>query len=94
MSNVHLPFVSVYQRMTDFVQTLAYASAIRNSVTGLLRFSDFMICNAFSNFPSEPVHISDLKHCRKIKFNIYVHHTLIYTNCDQWKKKRMKNMGT
>ena len=36
MSNVHLPFVSVYQRMTDFVHTLAYASAIRNSVTGLL----------------------------------------------------------
>ena len=35
MSNVHLPFVSMYQRMTDFVHTLAYASAIRNSVTGL-----------------------------------------------------------
>ena len=35
MSNVHLP-VSVYQRMSDFVHTLAYASAIRNSVTGLL----------------------------------------------------------
>ena len=33
MSNVHLPFVSVYQRMTDFVHTLAYASVIRNSVT-------------------------------------------------------------
>ena len=36
MSNVHLPFVSVYQRMIDFVHTLAYASAIRNSVTGVL----------------------------------------------------------
>ena len=36
MSNVHLPFVSVYQRMTDFVQTLAYAGVIRNSVTGVL----------------------------------------------------------
>ena len=36
MSNVHLPFVSVYQRMTDFVQTLAYASVIGNSVTGVL----------------------------------------------------------
>ena len=36
MSNVHLPFVSVYQRMSDFVQTLAYASVIRNSVTGVL----------------------------------------------------------
>ena len=35
MSNVHLPFVSVYQRMTDFVHTLAYASVIRNSVTGV-----------------------------------------------------------
>ena len=33
MSNVHLPFVSVYQRMTDFVHTLAYAGVIRNSVT-------------------------------------------------------------
>ena len=36
MSNVHLPFVSVYQRMIDFVHTPAYASAIRNSVTGVL----------------------------------------------------------
>ena len=36
MSNVHLPFVSVYQRIIDFVHTLAYASAIRNSVTGVL----------------------------------------------------------
>ena len=36
LSNVHLLFVSVYQRMTDFVQTLAYASVIRNSVTGVL----------------------------------------------------------
>ena len=36
MSNVHLPFVSVYQRMTDFVHTLAYVSVIRNSVTGVL----------------------------------------------------------
>ena len=35
MSNVHLPFVSVYQRMTDFVHTLAYAGVIRNSVTGV-----------------------------------------------------------
>ena len=33
MSNVHLPFVSEYQRMTDFVHTLAYAGVIRNSVT-------------------------------------------------------------
>ena len=37
MSNVHLPFVSVYQRMTDFVHTLGYASVICNSVTGLLK---------------------------------------------------------
>ena len=36
MSNVHLPFVSVYQRMTDFVHTLAYAGVIRNSVTWVL----------------------------------------------------------
>ena len=36
MSNVYLPFVSVYQRINDFVHTLAYASAIRNSVTGVL----------------------------------------------------------
>ena len=35
ISNVDLPFVSVYQRMTDFVHTLAYAGAIRNSVTGV-----------------------------------------------------------
>ena len=41
MSNVHLPFVSVYQRMTDFVHTLAYASVIRNSVTGLLDFNSY-----------------------------------------------------
>ena len=45
----------------------------------MLRLGDFMICNAFSNIPSEEsisqiwnfvVHISDLEHCRKIKFNI------------------------
>ena len=36
ISNVHLPFVSVYQRLTDFAHTLAYASVIRNSVTGVL----------------------------------------------------------
>ena len=36
MSNVHLPFVSVYQRMTDFVHTLAYAGVIRNSVKWVL----------------------------------------------------------
>ena len=40
MSNVHLPFVSVNQRMTDFVQTLAYAGVIRNSVTGVLSFNN------------------------------------------------------
>ena len=40
MSNVYLLFVSVYQRMTDFVHTLAYAGAIRNSVTGLLGYGD------------------------------------------------------
>ena len=40
MSNVHLAFVSVYQRMTDFVHTLAYASVIRNSVTGVLTALD------------------------------------------------------
>ena len=36
MSDVHLPFISVYQHMIDFVHTLAYTSAIRNSVTGVL----------------------------------------------------------
>ena len=36
MSNVYLPFVSVYQRINDFVHTLAYDIAIRNSVTGVL----------------------------------------------------------
>ena len=39
MSNVHLPFFSVYQRMTDFLPTLAYVCVIRNSVTGVLGFS-------------------------------------------------------
>ena len=28
---------------------------------------------------SEGVHISALEHCRKIKFSIYVHQTLAYT---------------
>ena len=32
--NLCLTFVSVYQRMTDFVHMLAYAGVIRNSVTG------------------------------------------------------------
>jgi hypothetical protein len=32
--NVPLAYVSVYQRMSDIFHTLAYASTIRNSVTG------------------------------------------------------------
>jgi hypothetical protein len=35
MPNV-LAYVSVFQRMSDIFHTLAYASAIRNSVTGPL----------------------------------------------------------
>ena len=32
MSNVHLAYTSVYQRMSDILHTLAYASTIRYSV--------------------------------------------------------------
>jgi hypothetical protein len=34
MPNVHLAYASVYLRMSDIFHTLAYASTIRNSVTG------------------------------------------------------------
>jgi hypothetical protein len=34
MPNVPLAYVSVYRRMGDIFHTLAYASTIRNSVTG------------------------------------------------------------
>ena len=37
MANVPLAYVSVFQRMSDILHTLAYASTIRNSVTGPLR---------------------------------------------------------
>jgi hypothetical protein len=36
MPNVHLAYASVYLRMSDIFHTLAYASTIRNSVTGPL----------------------------------------------------------
>jgi hypothetical protein len=36
MPNVPLAYVSVYRRMSDIFHTLAYASTIRNSVTGPL----------------------------------------------------------
>jgi hypothetical protein len=36
MPNVSLAYVSVYRRMSDIFHTLAYASTIRNSVTGPL----------------------------------------------------------
>ena len=29
------------------------------------------------------LHISALEHCRKTKFRIYVHQTLMYTKCEQ-----------
>jgi hypothetical protein len=35
MPNVPLAYVSVYRRMSDIFHTLAYASTIRNSVTGI-----------------------------------------------------------
>jgi hypothetical protein len=38
MPNVPLVYVSVYRRMSDIFYTLAYASTIRNSVTGPLYF--------------------------------------------------------
>jgi hypothetical protein len=38
MPNVPLAYVSVYRRMSDIFHTLAYASTIRNSVTGPLYF--------------------------------------------------------
>ena len=36
MPTVPLTYVSVYRRMSDIFHTLAYASTIRNSVTGPL----------------------------------------------------------
>jgi hypothetical protein len=36
MPNVPLAYVSVHRRMSDIFHTLAYASTIRNSVTGPL----------------------------------------------------------
>jgi hypothetical protein len=39
MPNVPLAYVSVYRRMSDIFHTLAYASRIRNSVTGPLCMS-------------------------------------------------------
>jgi hypothetical protein len=40
MPNVPLAYVSVYRRMSDIFHTLAYASTIRNSVTGPLALSN------------------------------------------------------
>ena len=39
MPNVPLAYVSVYQRMSDIFHTQAYASTIRNNVTGSLNVS-------------------------------------------------------
>jgi hypothetical protein len=36
MPNIPLAYVSVYRRISDIFHTLAYASTIRNSVTGPL----------------------------------------------------------
>ena len=36
MPNIPLAYVSVFQRMSDIFHTRAYASTIRNSVTGPL----------------------------------------------------------
>jgi hypothetical protein len=42
--NVPLAYVSVFQRMSDIFHTLAYASTIRNSVTGpLLNFTHYFL---------------------------------------------------
>jgi hypothetical protein len=50
MPNVPLAYASVYRRMSDIFHTLAYASTIRNSVTGPLVFDiedyDFMNLSA------------------------------------------------
>ena len=37
-----------------------------------------MTCSACFNFQSEGS-ISALEHCKKIKFSIFVHHTLVYS---------------
>ena len=41
--------------------------------------NDFITCSGCFNIQSGGVHISALEHCRKIKFSIYVHQTLMYT---------------
>ena len=46
MPNVPLAIVSVYQHMSNFFHTLAYACAIRNSVTGPLKG---VVCFAYSS---------------------------------------------
>ena len=47
----------------------------------LLQLNDFMTC--IFNIQSEWLNISALEHCRKLKFSIYVHQTLMYTKCEQ-----------
>ena len=41
-----------------------------------------MTCSARFNIQSEEF-ISQLEHCRKIKFSLYVHQTLMYTKSEQ-----------
>ena len=48
-----------------------------------------MTCSVRFNIQSEgpishiPLSYTALKHCKKIKFSIYVNQTLMYTNCEQ-----------
>ena len=49
----------------------------------LLQLNDFMTCSTHFNIQSEWLNISALEHCRKLKFSIYVHQTLMYTKCEQ-----------
>ena len=51
----------------------------------MLRLGDFMICNTLSNIQSEgsiSQFWNNVQQENK-KFSLYVHHTLIYTNCEQ-----------
>jgi hypothetical protein len=47
MPTVPLTYVSVYRRMSDIFHTLAYASTIRNSVTGPLVYVNDCLMKCF-----------------------------------------------
>ena len=79
----HGCYISVFEPVGMLILSSYFLIAYVNTIYKILRrLDDFVTCSSRFNIQSEGSNLS-FKHYWKIKFSIYVHQKLIYTNGEQ-----------